>query len=130
MFACDLHDQAPVFATCVAFLSLYLLSRCIILILVLCLNRGGDHQVIKLWNPSKTEPISRFRNGAGYLPQRNLSRLTGMEFHPVQMVLGVSSADGNINVSLLERHYEPKCLSDLVNRCIAVPRIYQDMTFS
>jgi len=50
-------------------------------------------------NTAGQEPISKFRNGAGYLPQKNVS-VTTMTFHPHHMILAVGAEDGHLNVGL------------------------------
>ncbi|KEI41870.1 uncharacterized protein L969DRAFT_83722 [Mixia osmundae IAM 14324] len=67
------HEHAPVFAT------------------------ASEYDVVKVWNMTGTEPISKFRNSAGLLTQR-ITGTSSMAFHPHQMLLATGADDGHLNL--------------------------------
>ncbi|KAI5480372.1 WD repeat protein, regulatory associated protein of mTOR [Pseudohyphozyma bogoriensis] len=75
------HEHAPVFAT------------------------SSAANIVKVWNMNGVddEPISKFRNSAGFMTQRTFP-MTSMAFHPHHMILGCASEDSHINTFQIENY--------------------------
>lgn len=63
-------------------------------------NSGTENGIVKVWNMTDDEPISRFRNTAvSRSSYAGGHPIVSMQFHPHEMTLGVGATDAKLNVS-------------------------------